>query len=178
MDVGAATFRIGASSAQGGIANQAPGARADDRAEACAVCGKLDGLVQDHSHDTQRCRGLLCNAHNAGLGMFSDDPVLLMRAADYVTAWRAAHDAEPARWALYRRSADAVRTRREVRMARAAAQRERQEARQKAARLRASAETIRELMRVWPRLEGKARERLRFAASAFEAMADVAQRRA
>lgn len=57
----------------------------------CAICrsawkgwnGK-QGPHIDHCHDTGRVRGLLCGDCNTALGRFSDDPVLLRRAADYL----------------------------------------------------------------------------------------------
>lgn len=58
----------------------------------CAICGKRAEdqtrftryLHVDHSHDTGRVRGLLCDQHNLLLGRFNDDPALLRRAADYL----------------------------------------------------------------------------------------------
>lgn len=57
---------------------------------ACAICGDVcpsgRRLAVDHDHETKRIRGLLCSHHNLGLGHFSDDPVLLRAAADYLEA--------------------------------------------------------------------------------------------
>ncbi len=59
----------------------------------CAICGNtpeikkgssLDGFVVDHSHTTNKVRGLICPNHNVGLGMFGDSPVLLRQAATYL----------------------------------------------------------------------------------------------
>lgn len=57
--------------------------------EHCGVCGKRPGatrkLDKDHEHvGVGRPRGLLCWRHNKALEMFSDDPVLLRAAADYL----------------------------------------------------------------------------------------------
>lgn len=41
-------------------------------------------LVIDHSHQSGRIRGMLCNSCNKGLGFFRDNPALLERASDYV----------------------------------------------------------------------------------------------
>jgi hypothetical protein len=55
----------------------------------CAICGKPPGntaLHVDHDHETGKVRGLLCVGCNNALGQFHDDPHLLHRAIDYVTA--------------------------------------------------------------------------------------------
>lgn len=65
----------------------------------CALCfvdsastvapGSRDarGLVVDHSHETGRVRGLLCNRCNRAIGMFDDDLSLMVRAAKYTSVW-------------------------------------------------------------------------------------------
>jgi hypothetical protein len=63
---------------------------------ACAVCGKpehvvdkagrLRNLAVDHCHKTGKIRGLLCTNCNKALGHFKDDPVLLQRAIEYLSA--------------------------------------------------------------------------------------------
>jgi DNA-directed RNA polymerase subunit RPC12/RpoP len=55
----------------------------------CAICGidasKLSReLSVDHSHITQKVRGLLCNHCNIGLGNFKDSSELLTKAIDYL----------------------------------------------------------------------------------------------
>jgi len=62
-----------------------------DQGGRCALCervpagkGNMATLRVDHDHGTGDVRALLCHKCNAGLGMFSDDPVLLFRAAEYL----------------------------------------------------------------------------------------------
>lgn len=54
----------------------------------CIICGKSfdkpsDACV-DHNHETDEIRGLLCNRCNLGLGIFDDDPELMISAAEYL----------------------------------------------------------------------------------------------
>ena len=64
----------------------------------CAVCekpmewptrenstSKVRGVV-DHDHSTGMVRGILHHNCNKGLGMFADEPSLLMKAAEYLRA--------------------------------------------------------------------------------------------
>ena len=46
--------------------------------------GRIKNLAVDHSHITGKVRGLLCDAHNRGLGYFQDNPKLLKRAIEYL----------------------------------------------------------------------------------------------
>ena len=54
----------------------------------CAICkqpcmtGKA--LAVDHNHETGKVRKLLCSKHNQGLGLYGDDPILLLEAANYL----------------------------------------------------------------------------------------------
>ncbi|RUT24076.1 hypothetical protein C0V97_12350 [Asaia sp. W19] len=54
----------------------------------CAICGQSDfgglRLSIDHDHQTGAVRGLLCSRCNVGLGHFSDNPEVLIKAADYL----------------------------------------------------------------------------------------------
>lgn len=51
----------------------------------CMICGEhVRHLVIDHDHETGIMRGVLCIAHNSGLGNFQDDPKLLRKAANYL----------------------------------------------------------------------------------------------
>ncbi|SRR5713101_3300374 len=55
----------------------------------CAICGRAPSkasLHVDHDHATGAIRGLLCVGCNNALGQFRDDPDILYRAADYVSA--------------------------------------------------------------------------------------------
>lgn len=54
----------------------------------CLVCGKANygkrDLAIDHSHISGKIRGMLCGNCNMGLGLFQDNPELLIKAARYL----------------------------------------------------------------------------------------------
>ncbi len=53
----------------------------------CAICFEVPagrGFHVDHCHRTGRIRGLLCRGCNLALGNMKDDPVRLVKAADYL----------------------------------------------------------------------------------------------
>ncbi|WP_158303164.1 endonuclease VII domain-containing protein [Prauserella endophytica] len=52
--------------------------------QVCVICGATERLRLDHSHQSGRVRGLLCDPCNKGLGFFGDNPTFLLRAAEYV----------------------------------------------------------------------------------------------
>lgn len=55
----------------------------------CAICN--DSLINqprvsvDHSHVTDKVRGILCNGCNRGIGLLKDNPAVLTRAAQYIS---------------------------------------------------------------------------------------------
>lgn len=63
-------------------------------AKGCCICGahpdgewtsKRNGrLAFDHDHEGGQFRGLLCEICNRGIGYFKDNPVLLLKAAEYL----------------------------------------------------------------------------------------------
>ena len=81
-----------------GITNDEYSAILESQNNVCAICGQPETkthqsgrvlpLSIDHNHalgtGIQSVRGLLCNECNSGLGRFRDDPVLLVRAAEYL----------------------------------------------------------------------------------------------
>lgn len=61
----------------------------ESQAFGCAICGKdkeknRTNLAVDHCHKTMRVRGLLCESCNKGLGLFMDNPEILLRAVEYL----------------------------------------------------------------------------------------------
>jgi hypothetical protein len=56
----------------------------DSLKKVCVICGNTINLKIDHSHQSGRIRGMLCDNCNKGLGFFKDNPTLLLRASDYI----------------------------------------------------------------------------------------------
>jgi hypothetical protein len=50
----------------------------------CAICGTKDKLEIDHDHETGKVRGALCHAHNTAIGLFEDNPLLIVQALSYL----------------------------------------------------------------------------------------------
>lgn len=55
----------------------------------CAICQKDQSefkikLAVDHNHETKAVRGLLCKDCNTGIGLFKDNPSLLLSAINYL----------------------------------------------------------------------------------------------
>lgn len=55
----------------------------------CLICNKHQSelneiLCVDHSHSSNKIRGLLCSSCNKGLGFFKDNPALLSNAIAYL----------------------------------------------------------------------------------------------
>jgi hypothetical protein len=56
---------------------------------ACAICKRTGvTLCVDHCHLTGEVRGLLCSQCNSAIGFCSDDPAVLLAAAEYLQAAR------------------------------------------------------------------------------------------
>ena len=59
---------------------------------ACAICGTHQSdlsktLGQDHDHESQNNRGLLCDSCNRGISNFKDSIVMLKAAIAYLEKW-------------------------------------------------------------------------------------------
>ena len=55
----------------------------------CAICetsdpGTFGRFCVDHNHETNEVRGLLCNQCNIGLGALQDNPIILLKAVQYL----------------------------------------------------------------------------------------------
>lgn len=61
-----------------------------DQGGKCKICGTETPnchhkrFVVDHNHATNEVRGLLCSTCNTGLGNFSDNPEIILKAAQYL----------------------------------------------------------------------------------------------
>lgn len=62
----------------------------------CNVCEKelklggkrtKDHAVVDHDHITHKVRGIICHACNVAIGMFNDNPSVMVKAANYVMGY-------------------------------------------------------------------------------------------
>ena len=55
----------------------------------CAVCKQpmTEKINVDHDHATGEVRDLLCSGCNGGLGLFRDEPALLIAAEAYLRRW-------------------------------------------------------------------------------------------
>jgi hypothetical protein len=63
--------------------------KVDEQNNKCFICDQEGGyngkpLYVDHCHKKGSVRKLLCQHCNSGLGMFRDNPELLLKAADYL----------------------------------------------------------------------------------------------
>ena len=64
----------------------------EEQGNKCAICGctvddkRVHGeyFAVDHCHRTNKVRGLLCRACNAGIGNLNDDPSLVLEALNYL----------------------------------------------------------------------------------------------
>ena len=60
----------------------------DKQNNLCAICEQPEKhfgcLSMDHDHESGKNRELLCSRCNPALGLFNDDPELLVRAAEYL----------------------------------------------------------------------------------------------
>ena len=61
----------------------------------CALCNERPVKHTDHCHVSGRLRELLCQKCNMGLGMFNDDPYLLMRAVKYLIKHNGTRNRQP-----------------------------------------------------------------------------------
>jgi Recombination endonuclease VII len=53
-------------------------------AKGCALCGENKNMHLDHNHVTGKIREPLCQRCNQGIGLFRENPELLIRAAIYL----------------------------------------------------------------------------------------------
>jgi len=53
----------------------------------CAICRVAPATHVDHSHSTQKVRGLLCHGCNTGIGFLKENTTTLRNAIDYLNLW-------------------------------------------------------------------------------------------
>lgn len=58
------------------------------KSKACAICGRHELIVVDHCHKSGKLRSGLCQRCNSGIGLFGDDPALLLNAIAYLEKHR------------------------------------------------------------------------------------------
>ena len=58
----------------------------------CAICQKpffwAPEAHQDHDHETNQLRGILCSQCNPALGLFQESPEILQKAIEYLKEWK------------------------------------------------------------------------------------------
>lgn len=64
----------------------------------CIICTRSERLVVDHDHITGFMRGVICYGCNAGLGMFLDNPDILIRAAKYLKDFEVTKPNQPKKY--------------------------------------------------------------------------------
>jgi len=52
----------------------------------CAICKDSCTLMVDHSHNTNKIRGLLCRFCNCAVGFIRDNPEVALNMAEYLNA--------------------------------------------------------------------------------------------
>jgi len=50
----------------------------------CFICSKVTSLFVDHNHETNQIRKLLCSRCNSILGFCDENPIVLIKAAQYI----------------------------------------------------------------------------------------------
>lgn len=79
-----------------------------EQAGLCKICMRAGGrkLVIDHSHETGKVRGLLCQTCNTALGKFQDNPTILQSAIDYLNSTNRLAEKQADRQAKLRKHLD------------------------------------------------------------------------
>ena len=57
---------------------------AELKARGCAICESFETIVVDHCHKTDRVRDALCQRCNSAIGLFGDDPAMMLKAIEYL----------------------------------------------------------------------------------------------